>query len=278
MAITSFLMPALIGGLMLYGKSKASAAFRWIMSDEMSVLSMPVALLLTKVETGESLPEAPQGFRWKQVSVSFASSPFATPQQLIINVLEQWLNGSSIPGAAPQTPAINGFLTAQGAMAAGMHGFLTSQGVMAAGMHGFLDRESVAMSPAMGEVLDRSTYLYSPQTAPDFGGYATEEAMRASAHYPAHRGGGIGEGGDVLGQLGAELRSKGLLLAPIGKKGIKKGDYVLARNRALWIARSTPAWKTFGMRFQAQQLHPKAGAMGELSIDDAFIAYGLRRA
>lgn len=263
--MASWLMPAVIGGLMLYAKNKASAAFRWIMSDEASILSMPVALLLTKVETGEALPAAPAGFRWKPIQVNFASNPFSTPQQLEVNVLEQWLNGSTIPGAAAQPPAVNGFLTAQGAMAAGMHGFLTSQGVIEAGMKGFLDRESVAMSPAMGEVLDRSTYLYAPQSAPDFGDATVIDGC-------------FGRKSDAMGSLGAELRSRGLVLTPIGKKGIRRGDYVVQRNRALWIARSTPAWKTFGMRFQAQQLHPSSGKLGELSVDDAFVAYGVRSA
>lgn len=259
--MASWLMPAVIGGLMLYAKNKASAAFRWIMSDEDSILSMPVALLLTKVETGEALPAPPAGFRWKAVQVNFASTPFAAPQQLAVNVLEQWLNGSSMSAPAAPAPAVNGFLTAQAMMQTGMQGFLTSQGVMEAGMKGFLDRESAALAPVMGEVLDRSQYLYAPGTAPDFGDVLQRPP-----------------GGDALGQLGAELRTRGLLLAPIGKKAIRTGDYVLARNRALWIARSTPAWRTFGMRFKAQQLHPRAGMMGDLSLDDAFIAYGLRRA
>lgn len=233
--MAGWIMPVVIGGLMMYAKSKASAAFRWILSDEASVKSMPVALLLTKVTTGEALPAAPQGFRWKQIEVSFASSPFAAPQTLVINVLEQWLNGASKP------EGVSGFLTSQAVVQARGMGFFPGQILPDGFVAGFLDKETFAMSPAMGEVLDRSQYLYSPQTAPDFGD-VLQKLPNA--------------GGDsALGQLGLELRSKGLVLAPVGPNGLRHGDYVVTHEG--WLHRVVG-------RGLLREIHPRAGRASAL--------------
>jgi hypothetical protein len=229
--------PAILGGVMMYAKSKASAAFRWIMSTEASVKSMPIALLLTKVSTGDSLPAVPSGFRWKALEYNFASSPFATPQSLIVNVLEEWLNGA--------------------AKANGITGFLTTQEVLPAAMHGFLDKETFAMSPHMGEVLDRSQYLYAPQTAPDFGDMLQR----------------LPNVGNQLGDLGQELRAKGLLLAPVGPEGIRAGDHVVTWDHAIWIAEGNSPGT-----FKARQVHPIKGKVGALGPTDIQCAYGVRRA
>lgn len=234
--MAGWIMPVVIGGLMMYAKSKASAAFRWILSDEASVKSMPVALLLTKVTTGEALPAAPQGFRWKAIEVNFASSPFSTPQTLSINVLEQWLNGAAKP------EGVSGFLTSQAVAAAGgIHGFLTTQEMQDKAMSGFLDKETFAMSPTMGEVLDRSQYLYAPQTAPDFGDMLQR--------LPNAGGGG------AMGQLGLDLRSKGLVLAPVGPKGLRHGDYVVTHEG--WLHRVVGP----GL---LREIHPRAGRASAL--------------
>jgi hypothetical protein len=253
-----WVMPAVIGGLMMYGKGKASAAFRWILSDVDSVLSMPVALLLTKVQTGEALPAPPEGFRWKPIDVTFAASPFATPQKLTVNVLEQWLNG------VPKPPGVSGFLTSQAMMAAGMHGFVTTQELASKAMEGFLDKENALLAPQMAEVLRREDYLYAPQTAPDFGGYATKEALDASPHHPPHRG-GIG---DALGELGLVLRRRGLVLAPVGPQRIQRGDYVVSTGNVLYQAIGTGTYR---------EIHPRAGRVGPLR-GRFQMAYGVRRA
>lgn len=261
MALPWWLMPGVIGGLMLYAKSKAAAAFRWINSDEASVMSMPVALLLTKLSSGDALPTAPDGFRWKSIEVSFASSPFVAPQTLQVNVMEAVPApgpAPAIPGAvtvAPgaPTPAVNGFLTAQAVMnqGRGVHGFLTAQSVDAAARRG------------MGEVLRREQYLYAPQSAPDFGQMqwcGTGSARPAPLARPGVPG--------VLGQLGAELARKGLTLAPVGPHGICKGDYVVAADGSLHVAVGHNQFK---------QLHPTPGRVGPLPA--RFQAgFGVRRA
>src|SRR5574342_189158 len=236
---TAWIMPVVIGGLMMYGKNKASAAFRWIMSDEESIISMPVAMLMTKLNTGERMPDAPGGYRWKPIAVTYAPSPFATPQKLSVHVLEQWLNG------IPKPAGVSGFLTSQSMMATAMHGFLTSQAVEAAAMHGFLDKEAALMAPHVGEVLKREEYLYAPQTAPDFGSM---------------------EG--VLGELGLVLRRRGLVLAPVGPHRIKMGDYVVTTGNVLYQAVGAGSYR---------ELHPVPGRIGPLR--GAFrVAYGVRRA
>lgn len=226
--------PAIVGGLMLYAKSKASAAFRWILSDEASVKSMPVALLLTKISSGEVLPAAPQGFRWKAVELNFASSPFSSPQTLVIDVLDPFMGAANGAAPAAQTPGVTG-----------ASGFLTSQSLVetSKSVDGFLSKQEFdRANGGMGQMIDRAKYLYAPQTAPDFGGFATEEELRRSPHHPPHRG-GIGallfrsaRGSDVLGKLGAELRAKGLVLAPVGPKAISTGDYVVTTDGALYVA------------------------------------------
>ncbi len=211
---TWWIMPAVLGGLMMYGKAKASAAFRWIMSTEDAVLGMPVALLLTKVNTGEALPAAPEGFRWKPVDINYAASPFAAPSTISVNVLEQWLNGVAKPSG------VSGFLTSQAVVQAGGMGFVPGQILPAGFMAGFLDKETLAMSPHMGEVVDRRDYLYAPQTAPDFGG--VDDACC--------------DGCGQLGSLGKELLAKGLRLRRIGAGEARRGDTVVYRDGRVAVA------------------------------------------
>jgi hypothetical protein len=237
--MTAWIMPVVIGGLMLYGKNKASAAYRWMLADEASILSMPVALLLTKLDTGEKLPDPTAGYRWKPIDITFAASPFTTPEKMTVHVLEK------VPDAAATPAAVSGFLTSQSMMATAMHGFLTSQAVEAASMHGFLDKETALMSPHVGEVLKREEYLYSPQTAPDFGGM---------------------EG--VLGELGLMLRRRGLVLAPVGPHRIQAGDYVVSTGNVLYQAIGAGTYR---------EIHPYAGRIGPLR-GRFQMAYGVRRA
>jgi len=292
MAWTSWITPVVVGGLMLFAKSKASAAFRWIMSDAGSVKSMPVALLLTKISSGEILPAPPAGFTWNSIEVNFAASPFASPQTLIINVLQPAPGAAPVAAAPSPVSGAAGFLTSQSlvAQAKGMQGFLTTQEILPAGLNGFLSKQAFNRANqarrGMGDLIDRRSYLYAPQTAPDFGGFATEEALKRSPHYPPHRGGGIGAtdfngnwcgtgryqgapaNGGVLGKLGAELRAKGLILAPVGQHGICKGDYVVTTDGALYVAVGHAQFK---------QLHPTAGYVGPLKTPFQS-AYGVRRA
>lgn len=202
-----WLTPALIGGLMLYAKSKASAAFRWVLSDEDSVKGMPIALLLTKLSTGDTLPAAPNGFQWKEIELTFAASPFASPQSLKVNVLQQWLNSAQKP--------------------AGTAGFMTAEAFSNPGLAG------------------------------------DDSALRGN-----WCGTGRCTSSSSLGQLGLELRERGLVLAPVGPNGVKKGDYVVTTEGSLHVALDGGNYK---------ELHPKVGLIGP--IRGKFqSAYGIRRA
>ena len=252
--------PALIGGLMLYAKSKASAAFRWIDSDEASVTSMPIALLLAKVTSGDALPAAPTGFHWKSIQLSFAASPFAAPQTLQVNVIESDPTAAApgsvtspavTPTSGPPIQSVNGFLTAQ-AVAAGGHG-----------VHGFLTAQAADKAEHMGEVLDRSQYLYAPQTAPDFGQLKLRGDWCGTGRYQ-----GVPANGGALGKLGAELRAKGLVLAPVGQHGLCKGDYAVTSDGSLHIAVGHNMFR---------EIHPTPGRVGPLQ--KPFQAgFGIRRA
>jgi len=80
--------PALIGGAMFYLKSKTAAAARWFQGLEADAKKLPIAVLLTKVSTGDAVPAPPAGFQWKKINFSVAASPFATPQDIDVHVLE----------------------------------------------------------------------------------------------------------------------------------------------------------------------------------------------
>lgn len=90
-----WVFPALLFGAGLYIKQKQKAGkFRWIAQPEGAVKAMPVILAVAKSESGEALPEPPQGFRWKEIVLMYAASPLSAPSEARIHVLEQWLNNA----------------------------------------------------------------------------------------------------------------------------------------------------------------------------------------
>jgi hypothetical protein len=265
MELTSLIMPAVVGGLMLWGKSKASAAFNWIMSDEASVKSMPVALLLTQVSSGDTLPPPPAGYTWNPIEVNFASSPFSAPQTLVINVqvpIPGYVAPAAAPAAAPATapasaPATtgaSGFLTSQSLVATarrgnqGMDGFLTTQAILPAGLNGFFSRQ---------EFEEAGGSLGQFKLAPGYCG--TERYQGVPAAVPGSAG--------PLGALASVLQSKGLVLAPVGRGAVCKGDYVVTADGALYVSLGGS---------QYRQLHPTAGYVGGLR-GTFKCAYGVRR-
>jgi hypothetical protein len=266
MEMTSLIMPAIVGGLMLYGKSKASAAFNWIMSDEASVKSMPVALLLTQISSGDALPAPPAGYTWNPIEVNFSSSPFSSPQTLVINV-QVPIPGYVAPAApapaaapasatTPTTTGASGFLTSQSLVSTAkrirggaMGGFLTTQEILPAGLNGFFSRE--AFEEAGGGMGQMSI-------APAYCG--TERYQGPPAAIPGSAG--------PLGALGTVLRARGLVLAPVGPGAVCKGDYVVTMDGALYVSHGGGQFK---------QIHPVAGYVGPLKAPFQS-AYGVRRA
>lgn len=264
MELTSLIMPAIVGGLMLYGKSKASAAFNWIMSDEASVKSMPVALLLTQLSSGDTLPAPPAGYTWNAIEVNFSSSPFSSPQTLVINVqvpipgyVAPAAPAAAAPAAAttPTTTGASGFLTSQSLVATakrvrgqGMNGFLTAQQILPAGLNGYFSREDFEESGGgMGAAAIPSDYC----------GVAPYQGPPAA----------IPGAGGPLGALGTVLKARGLVLAPVGPRAVCKGDYVVTMDGSLYVAHGGG---------QYQQIHPMAGYVGPLKSPFQS-AYGVRR-
>jgi hypothetical protein len=264
MELTTLIMPAIVGGLMLYGKSKASAAFNWIMSDEASVKSMPVALLLTQISSGDVLPAPPAGFTWNPIEVNFASSPFSSPQTLVINVqvpIPGYVSPTAAPAttpAAPSAPPVtgaSGFLTSQSLvstakrMRGSMNGFLTTQEILPAGLNGFFSRQEFEASGGnLGQI----------NLAPGYCG--TERYKGPPAAVPGSAG--------PLGALGNLLHARGLVLAPVGRGAICKGDYVVTTDGALYVSLGGGQFK---------QIHPTAGYVGGLK-GTFQCGYGIRRA
>ena len=264
MELTSLIMPAIVGGLMLYGKSKASAAFNWIMSDEAAVKSMPVALLLTQVSSGDALPAPPAGYTWNPIEVNFSSSPFSSPQTLVINVQvpipgyvapAASAPAAPAPAAAPAVTGASGFLTSQSIVATakrvrgGVDGFLTREQILPEGLNGFLSRQAFEEAGGtMGQIA----------LAPGYCG--TERYQGPPAAIPGSAG--------PLGALGALLHARGLVLAPVGRGAVCKGDYVVTTNGALFVALGGG---------QYRQIHPTTGYVGGL-MGTFQCAYGVRRA
>lgn len=240
---TWWLTPAIIGGLMMWGKSKASAAYRWINSEEDAVKALPVALLLTKISTGDTLPPPPTGYTWKPIEINFASSPFASPQSLTIEVMEP------VPTTAltPTVPAQSGDASAP---VTGASGFLTSQSLLAQSrtqtMDGFLSKQALERGHAG---------LGAPPVPANWCG---------TGRYTGSPAGN----GSAFQRLGSELRAKGLVLAPVGPHGICSGDFVVTTDGALYRA---VGHNTF------QRIHPAPGPVGPLPKPFQ-AAYGLRRA
>jgi hypothetical protein len=79
---------------------------------------------------------------------------------------------------------------------------------------------------------------------------------------------GVPANGGVLGKLGADLRKKGLVLAPVGQHGICKGDYVVTTDGTLQVATGHNMFR---------EIHPMPGRVGPLR--KPFQAgFGIRRA
>lgn len=111
-----WLFPAVLFGAGLWIKQKQKAGkFRWIAQGEDAVKAMPVILAVAKAESGEALPEPPQGFRWKEITLIYSVSPLSPPSEARIHVLEQWLNGIQ-----PEQTANSSHVTVEGLGLAGL--------------------------------------------------------------------------------------------------------------------------------------------------------------
>lgn len=113
--------PALMFGVSYYVRNKIkSAKVRWLNMPEAEAKKLPTIAAIAKSEGGEALPEPPEGYRWKPITLIYSASPFAPQSTFEVNVLESWL-GNGAP---------------------------TSQEV--GGLHYFLTREYLQTAPRLG--------------------------------------------------------------------------------------------------------------------------------
>lgn len=115
-----WLTPAIIAGAYYYAKAKGKEGrVRWLRETEAAMLTLPTALLMSKVESGDRLPQPPNGFVWHAVKIFMSSSPLAPPAEVEINVLDPIVNGmipKSVSGL--EGTMLSNFLTAPQAYSA----------------------------------------------------------------------------------------------------------------------------------------------------------------
>ena len=98
-------MPALVFGAGMYIKNKGSAGkFRWLSMTELEAKKLPVIAAVHKSESGEALPAAPPGAKWKPITLLYAAGPFSAPSEVLIHVLDP------VPGAPLPEDGIGGAL------------------------------------------------------------------------------------------------------------------------------------------------------------------------
>ena len=97
--LTGWLMPALVFGAGLYIKSRASSGrYRWLAMTEREAKGLPVIAAVGKAESGDALPQAPEGSRWKPITLQYSASPFSAPSEVEIHVLEPVRPGAAVGG------------------------------------------------------------------------------------------------------------------------------------------------------------------------------------
>lgn len=288
-----WLAPAMIGGAMLVARQKAAARFRWYSGSEDALKRMPPAVFFLNVKTGDALPAAPGGHRWKEVRIVFAPSPFAPPEDIAVHVLEPFIG-------APRPEGASSFATADL-----LGQLLGSAPVPSIGDDG--------EPQYMAEVVRREEYLYAPQTPPDIGdpdveweldgfdslgrarfrrvrrrarraarplrrpsallrrrlalrrprfpGEPPEAPEPAEATAPEGAEGflaGVGAAADeALRRVGEDLRARGLALVPIPPGRATTGDFVVTSDCRLHAVEGEHVGfpKTLALR----ELHPSRG-------------------
>jgi hypothetical protein len=184
-------MPSVMFGINLYIKSRGDGQKLWLMKTEEEVKSIPVIVAAGQAEKGAELPHPPGGYRWKEIVLTYAVSPFTAPSEVKINVLEKWLNDVPKPGGA-------GYMNSYD----DLQGFQWS-GTVSPGASSFLTAEYMApnMSPRMSGLellVPRTDVLYAPTTTHDIGALGKGGKGGGGGghhHHGGGRRGGRGWGG-----------------------------------------------------------------------------------
>lgn len=85
-------MPGVMLATGMYVRHKVkSAKVRWLNMSEEDAKKLPTIAAIAKSDGGDVLPEAPEGFRWKEIQLIYSASPFAPQSTFKVNVLAPWL-------------------------------------------------------------------------------------------------------------------------------------------------------------------------------------------
>ncbi len=102
-------MPAITIGAMFLVKQRGKAGkVRWINLTKDDVSRAPIGLIMAQLQSGDALPNPPDGTTWKPMKIAVAPSPFAAVQEITINILEKWEPLAPRLETADPTAALNG--------------------------------------------------------------------------------------------------------------------------------------------------------------------------
>lgn len=131
-----WLMPGLTLGVALYVRSKRKAGkVRWIEKTEEELKKLPAGLIMAKLlDYGDELPQPPEGFKWREITMLISTTPISAPEELVVHVLDPiFQNGEGLlPVHSLEEPGIGSlgstYLTTQQEEASPHLGyFLTEQ-------------------------------------------------------------------------------------------------------------------------------------------------------
>lgn len=278
--LMGWLMPALVFGAGLYIKGKAaSGKYRWLTMTEKEAKGLPVVAAVAKAESGDALPPAPQGFRWRPITLMYAASPFSAPSEVEIYVLEQWLNEAPRPQGG--TGPMNDYDSDPSLGELGRH-----RG--GGGRHHHHHRGGRGFGPGPGwgygpgwydpffVVYQEPVILTERET---FDLAKEQKKAKDEEEKEKKRMAGMGDAGAdalkrAIGETAAQLRARGLSMARIDPWDALAGDFVVLRQGCR-LGQIMPG--PIGGLIEVEVIHPTRGREG-WHPSKAACAFGVRRA
>lgn len=268
-----WVMPALTLGAALWTKYKRTAGkFRWVRMTEKKLRQLPPGLVLAReLETGDSLPDAPEGYSWKAVTMLLSTTPLTPPQEVVIHALEPKL---PITRPASMEAMASSYMTAQEAKGSPNLGWwqnlLTVEDCYeyeiippaAVSRNDAADLATARGAAEMGDI--GSSYLTSQevQRSPALGYFLTEEYVQSAPR--------LGEA------LALDLRKQGVRLRDIPPGNARAKDFVVLEDCSVHqVVRGGP-----GGVLRIREIKPRKGRERDVHAASGRVqcAFGVRPA